>query len=134
MLGGDNMQNMTWASILTQGNKNILEILNWISFVIMKKRLLVVGNLFKNTRRGNQKIKKGQSRKLEATDKTRGGLIHNPSSISSISVVENPQHQGAQQGVWTKRWEPKPIAPTFFQIPPCQIPKLVCDGGGSGKF
>jgi len=54
MLGGDNMQNMTWASILTyEGNKNILEILNWISFVIMKKRLLIVGNLFKNTRRGN---------------------------------------------------------------------------------
>jgi hypothetical protein len=44
MLGGDNMQTMTSASTLAyKGNKNILEGLNWKSFVIMKKRLLVVG-------------------------------------------------------------------------------------------
>jgi hypothetical protein len=56
---------MTWASTLAyKGNKNILEGLNWKPFVIMKKRLLAERNLYKNKRGGNQKIKKGKSKKI----------------------------------------------------------------------
>ncbi len=63
MLG--DAQTMTWASTLAyKGNKNILEGLNWKPFVIMKKRLLAERNLYKNKRGGNQKIKKGKSKKI----------------------------------------------------------------------